>query len=348
MSQLFYILVGAAALFFISSAAFSFLKKNKWLSVILFALGALGAAAARIQLVRFAVDSGTGFSTNDFASYLFIGLVALALLSLVAYKFAGGRKNIVISSAPFIVDFAVNLFAAAGFVYFSIYAFKHLDVNGKLSGLMLVTLFASAISVIVFIYALPVFKKFHLKAASTVFLIPVLAIALFLISGFIERITVASVSEYLIDVLMIVFVMLMLFMLAKYKDMQKTAPALSALSLGAFLFILISCAPKFLFGYFDFGPVFTENWSEIFAGFALLLPLALRYSFKKTQKEETVKEDEPLPEIVLPESEKESPSEIVLPESEQESLPKIVLAESEQEPLPEIISPESDQEENDQ
>lgn len=266
------VILGALCLFVLLGA------KRQGIVPLCFFLAGVGCTVLRIAVMNTSVDPANGFYIETPVLTVF-NVCIVAVLAALCLLFFFTRKRSVYRPAGLRVPSDLTaLFGAVGFAFAVQYCLSQLFQAPKINIATAGMLFCAFVSLFTLLMTLATFERKLSPEASLAFLGPVLFSAIHLISSFIEHITLASVSEYLYDVGMLIFVLLFFFYDAKCRlTGGGHAGILRALALGASIFTMVVCLPKLYFSGSS-AAVFTEAFTPLYACYLFLLPYFLRRS----------------------------------------------------------------------
>ncbi len=252
--------------------------KRQGLVPLCFFLAGAGCAVLRIAVTNTSVDPANGFYIQTPILTVF-NVCIIAVLAALFLLFLFTRKKVSYRPEGLRIPSDLTaLFGAVGFAFAVQYCLSQLFQAPKINIATAGMLFCAFVSIFALLMTLATFERKLSPEAALAFLGPVLFSAIHLISSFIEHITLASVSEYLYDVGMLIFVLLFFFYDAKCRlTSGGHAGALRALALGASIFTMVVCLPKLYFSGSGTA-VFTEAFTPLYACYLFLLPFFLRRS----------------------------------------------------------------------
>lgn len=266
-----YILIAVFAACFLTAVIVAAASKRRGIFALAALLLAAAGAVARTYITVFYVEQDTGFYLDSPIVPLFHGCMALLGVLAVVFFFALRKRAQTVTDGPRGLFSLASVFGVGAFCAALVGSFLPL-AGGELNFSSVLMMFCALVSIAAMVLSLPVFSDRAKPEVSLVFLAPVLFTAVHLISSFIQHITVASVSEYLIDVVMMCCVMLFQFADAKCRSGHDQRAAMAATGLVSLIAISIACLPKFYFSVIGGLPVFSEPFNPVFASYLLLMP----------------------------------------------------------------------------
>lgn len=245
---------------------------------LIFLLGGVGCTILRTVVMATSIDPEKGFYLDTPILTVFNVVIVTVLVALVLVAVFTRKSAALQPTAGILFSNISSLFGIIGFALAIVYCFERLRTESKIDLAVAAMLFCALVALIALLLTLSPIERKLSREASLVFLGPVLFAAVHLVSSFIEHITVASVSEYLYDVGMLIFIVLFFFYDAKCRLTDRQNPVmLRVFSLGSVIFIMIACLPKLWFTVTD-AAVFSESFNLLYGCYLLLLPYLIRRS----------------------------------------------------------------------
>ena len=223
-------------------------KRRVGLFFIVCALGLLGAVPLRVILILYDIDPATGFYTGGsglaMAVNVLLAAVSLFLLTpMVIRRFQGGVPRLPATPAHGVLAALLAAAMAAEIVY----QFR-LVVVGRTAGNLFIAMAALPAAVFFIVLAGAAFGG-DLRPLPVLALFPPLWAIVHLAVSFMHYTTIASVSEYMYDMMKMIFVMIFLYYYARCAGRtpnRKEAAGMLAFGLPAVLLTGVSTLPRYI------------------------------------------------------------------------------------------------------
>ena len=225
------------------------LRKQTGLFTAVFILGLIAALPIRTCLILYYIDPKTGFynGSSSLATVLNILLIIVTVILLIPMFIKGYKK---IEAAP-VRSGSIGVISALLTVLFCIDAVHDLYQLFGSSGSGGVFINAVCGFAAAFFFAFFSLASFHggKPALPGAALLPVIWATLHLMIAFMHYTTVVNISEYLFDMLKMVFVMLFFYYHARFAGRVSNSNEIKgmlAFGLPAILFCLVSTLPRYI------------------------------------------------------------------------------------------------------
>lgn len=223
-------------------------KKRAGLFFIVCAAALVGAVALRAVLIRYDIDPATGFYTGGggLAVALNLLLVAATLFLLAPMflrRFRGGEPRLPAARPHGVLAGLV----AAALLGETVYQFRLL-VTARTAGNLFISMAAVLAAVFFAVLAADSFAG-RSRPLPVLALFPAIWAAVHLAVSFMHYTTIASVSEYMYDMMKMMFDMIFLYYYARCAGRvpnEKEAAGMLAFGLPAVLFTGVSTLPRYM------------------------------------------------------------------------------------------------------
>lgn len=230
------------------------------------------AAFARIFIITKFVEQNTGFYQPSPAITVFhSALILLGVWGIIHY-FVMRKKSEMIEIVPVFSYSFASVLGAIGYLSALVGSLMALMASEKLNFAYVLMMFSALVGAVAMICSMPTVSRKNGPELSLVFIGPLCFTSIHLFRSFLDHVTVASVSEYLFDVIMLCLVLIFQYTDARCRSGQNKRAGMVVSGLLSLPAIAISIIPKIYFTIAGGRPVFSEAFTPIYAVYLLLIP----------------------------------------------------------------------------